>query len=126
MTKHISSINLMIIRVDERLARATAIAAAGRRIAQFVKQLAKAFRQRRQIAAVAALDDRTLKDIGLTRGKIQDVTSQQFWAFKPLDTKHWRWPADRNLDTLARLDDSHLCNLSETGQRLRREARRPR
>lgn len=125
MTKHTSSRILMNIHVNEGLSQAEAVVAAIWRIARFVKQLAKAFRQRRQVATLAALDDRTLKDIGLSRGQVQNVTNKPFWAFKPIESKRWRRPGDRSLDALARLDDSELSSLSETGQRLRREARRP-
>ena len=126
MTRHVPLRILMNIRVNERALRSAAGAAAGRRIAHFVKQLAKGFRQRRQIAALAALDDRTLQDIGLSRGDVQEFMSQPFWAFRPLERKRWRRPGDQSRDALARLDDDQICNLSETGQRLRREARRPR
>ena len=126
MTRHIPLRILMNFRMDERVLRSAAGAAAGRRVAHFLKQLAQGFRQRRQIAALAALDDRTLQDIGLSRGDVQEFMRQPFWAFRPLEQKRWRQPGDQCRDALARLDDNQICNLSETGQRLRREARRPR
>ena len=126
MTKQNSSTILMNRQVRENLLRAEAVAAAAWRIAQFVKHLAKAFSRRRQIATLAALDDRTLRDIGVSRGDVQNVMSQPFWASKPVDSKRWGRPSDKSLDALARLNDGDICHLSETGQRLRREARHPR
>lgn len=126
MTNHLPSRFFMNYRVNESLVRAEAAATAGRWIAQFVKQLAKAVRQRRQIAAIARLDDRTLTDIGLSRSDVRDIMSQPFWTFNPIGRKTGRSADDRSTDALARLDDDQICHLSETGQRLRREARRPR
>jgi uncharacterized protein YjiS (DUF1127 family) len=129
MTRHTALKNLIMlrnIRIHESALRSEALAVAGRRMAQFIKQLRNALRARRQIAALAALDDRTLKDIGLSRGEVHDVMRKPFWAFKPLKPKYRRRPAERSLNALASLSDNHLCNLSEAGQRLRREAQRPR
>ena len=126
MTKRTPLRILMNAPMHERALRAEAVAAAGRRIARFVQQLAKAFRQRRRFAALATLDDRALKDIGISPDEVQNAMSQPLWAFKPIELKRWRGPGDRSLDALARLHDSELYCLSETGQRLRREARRPR
>jgi uncharacterized protein YjiS (DUF1127 family) len=36
----------------------------------------------------------------------------------------WRRSRDRNREALAKLDDSELCNLSDLGRQVRREARR--
>jgi uncharacterized protein YjiS (DUF1127 family) len=109
--------------------RSAAIAAAGRRMALFVRQLSIAIRRRRQIAILAKLDDRTLADIGFSPREVQDAISQPFWARtngKPFEPgRRWRG-GDPSLDALVRLDDDQIHNLSETGQRLRREARRPR
>jgi uncharacterized protein YjiS (DUF1127 family) len=127
MAKNISLIILMILnnRIHKSSSCSEALAATRRRIARFFKQLSKALRNRRQIAALAELDDRVLEDIGVSRGEVQEVMSRPFWAFNPLERKHWWRPGGQSLDALARLDDSDICKLSETGQRLRRDARRP-
>jgi uncharacterized protein YjiS (DUF1127 family) len=128
MNRPISLKILMNIRVAESPLRSAVIAAAGRRIALFVKQLGNAFRHRRQIAILAKLDDRTLVDVGLSRSDVQDAMSQPFWVRtngKPLEPRRWRRGGNPSLDALARLDDAQSYNLSETGQCLRREARRP-
>jgi uncharacterized protein YjiS (DUF1127 family) len=129
MTKKIPSRFLMNVRIHENLLRAEAAAAAARSIAQFVKHLVKAFRQRRQIAALAALDDRTLRDIGLSHDEVHHAASQSFWVNlngKPIARRNWLPGGSPTLDALARLGDDQLGNLSETGQWLRREARHPR
>jgi uncharacterized protein YjiS (DUF1127 family) len=129
MPRHVSLKKLMKLRhiqIHESALRSEALAAAGSRIAQFIKHLRNALRARRQIAALAALDDWMLKDIGLSRGDVHDVKRQSFWAFNPLEPKRRRPPGERSLDALAHLDDSDICKLSEAGQRLRREAQRPR
>ena len=126
MTKPLSLKILMIIRPNERLLRDQAITAAGRHTARFFEQLGKAFKRQRRNAVIAKLDDRTLADIGLSRSDVQDAMSQPLWAFKPLALRRWWQGGDPHLDALARLDDGHISSLSETGQRLRRKARRPR
>ena len=126
MTKHTSQINLMTLPVNEHAVRSAAIAYAGRRIARFFKQLARAIRHRRQIAALAKLDERTLHDIGLSRSDVQDAMSQPLWARRPAAREYWRHGDGANVEALASLDDNQICNLSELGQRLRREARRAR
>jgi uncharacterized protein YjiS (DUF1127 family) len=66
---------------------------------------------RRTRRALAELDDRQLRDIGITRSEAMCESSR------------W-WPGrDKSRRALAELDDSHLSDLSEIGRQLRREAR---
>jgi uncharacterized protein YjiS (DUF1127 family) len=68
--------------------------------------------QRRQTRrALAELDDRQLRDIGVTRAEAMCESSR------------W-WPGrDKSRHALAELDDSQLSNLSEIGRRVRCEER---
>ena len=62
--------------------------------------------------ALADLDARQLRDIGVTRAQ----------ALR--ESRRW-WPGrDRSRRALAELGDSEICNLSESGLRIRREVRR--
>jgi uncharacterized protein YjiS (DUF1127 family) len=56
-----------------------AIHAATAFVAQFALRLAKAFRHRRDLEALASFDDRLLADIGLTRGDLRFALSEPFW-----------------------------------------------
>jgi uncharacterized protein YjiS (DUF1127 family) len=68
--------------------------------------------RRRTRRALAALDDRQLRDIGVTRTEVKCVN------------RRW-WPGrDKSRRALAELDDSQLSNLSEIGLQVRRDARR--
>jgi uncharacterized protein YjiS (DUF1127 family) len=54
-------------------------------------------------------------------------TPRRFARFRRVRSAAWRWWRGENgLRALAELDDDQLSNLSETGQQLRREARRAR
>ena len=44
-----------------------------------VKAVTRAFRNRRQANALAGLDQRMLKDIGITRADLNDAFSSPFW-----------------------------------------------
>jgi uncharacterized protein YjiS (DUF1127 family) len=72
--------------------------------------LYRAFKQwrehRRTLRALAKLDDRMLRDIGLTRG----------------DTRPW-WFADKSRHALSLLDDSQLIHLSDLGRERWRKVR---
>ena len=60
---------------------------------------------------LAELNDQQLRDIGVTR--TQALRESRRW-----------WPGPHKCGSaLAELDDSQLCNLSENGLRVRREAR---
>ena len=66
---------------------------------------------RRTRRALAALDDRQLRDIGVTRTEAL------------CESARW-WPGrDKSRRALAELDDSQLGNLSEIGRQVRRQAR---
>jgi uncharacterized protein YjiS (DUF1127 family) len=56
-----------------------ALAAFSAALAQQVKAVARAFRNRRQANALASLDHRMLKDIGITRADLNDAFSSPFW-----------------------------------------------
>ena len=87
-------------------------------------------------------DDRMLADIGLTRSDLREAIGQPLWrapaaalprraAAAPLNQmgskiKRWWLGADENRRALAELGDDQLCNLSEIGLQVRREARRER
>lgn len=67
--------------------------------------------RRRTLRALADLDERQLRDIGLTRDEaLLETTSK-------LLSRH------KSYRTLAELDDTQLSNLSELGLQVRREAR---
>lgn len=67
--------------------------------------------RRRTRRALAELDDRQLRDIGVTRTEALCESSR------------W-WPGrDKSRRALAELDDSQLSNLSEIGRQVRREVR---
>jgi uncharacterized protein YjiS (DUF1127 family) len=74
----------------------------------FVKWL----RRWRTLGALAELDQRQLRDIGLTR---EDTPSRS--PFDILDLH-------KSYRALAELDDTQLCQLSERGLQIRRETRR--
>jgi uncharacterized protein YjiS (DUF1127 family) len=118
-----------------------------RRVAARIAALAGAFRQlsgaiqrRRDAAALAQLDDRTLADIGLAPGCPGEMIEPQSWRAatgapptragaarsKGLTSRirRWRLGEDKNRRALAELDDGELSNLSELGLQIRREARR--
>jgi len=121
MTKPIPSIELMKLRgrcCNERALRAEAAAYAARQAVRFFRQLANAHRQRRQIAAVALLDDRTLRDVGLSRAELQAAARQPLWAFMPLVRRCRDRACDRNPDGLVRLEAREIPSLGETRQRL--------
>ena len=68
--------------------------------------------RRRTLRALADLDERQLRDIGLARDEAL------------LEVAPW-WPGrDKNYRALARLDDGQLSNLRELGQQVRCETRR--
>lgn len=70
--------------------------------------------RRRSRRALAELDDRQLRDIGVTRAEAM------------CESARW-WPGrDKSRRALAELDDSQLSNLSELGRHVRREVRRAR
>lgn len=67
--------------------------------------------RRRTRRALAALEPRQLRDIGIT--DIDALFERRRWWGRP----------DKSRRALAELDDSQLSNLSEAGLKLRREAR---
>ncbi|HET9904379.1 MAG TPA: DUF1127 domain-containing protein [Xanthobacteraceae bacterium] len=48
-------------------------------VARRLAAIGRAFHHRRELAALAAFDDRMLADIGLTRGDIRDAVAQLPW-----------------------------------------------
>jgi len=50
------------------------------RLAHSVSGMATAIKHRRELAQLADRDDRTLADIGLTRGDLYDAGSEHFWV----------------------------------------------
>ena len=50
------------------------------RLAHGVWGIAIAIKHRRELAQLAERDDRTLADIGLTRGDLYDASSVPFWV----------------------------------------------
>lgn len=77
------------------------------------------FKRCRSRQILAALDNHQLRDIGLTRADVSSWSGRLSTVLgKPADV------GDIRRRALADLDDSQLCNLSEAGLRLRREARR--
>ena len=70
----------------------------------------KRWRKRRQtLRALGKLDERQLRDIGLTRG---DISTASWWRSR-----------ENCYRALAELGDGQLSNLSEVGLQFRREAR---
>lgn len=67
--------------------------------------------RRRTRHALAELDDRLLRDIGVSRGQAAR------------ESRRWRSGPDKCRRALAELDDGQLSHLSEDGLRVRREAR---
>jgi uncharacterized protein YjiS (DUF1127 family) len=124
------------------LASARGIAAIARPISRRAQQFYRACKHRRDLAVLAELDDRMLADIGLTRSDLSEAIGQPWWraptaalprraAAAPLNEmgskiKRWWLGGDKNRRALAALDDDQLCNLSEIGLQVRREARRER
>jgi uncharacterized protein YjiS (DUF1127 family) len=49
------------------------------------RQVARALKNRRDMALLAELDDRMLRDIGLSRGDVRDAYSEPLWR-DPTDT----------------------------------------
>jgi uncharacterized protein YjiS (DUF1127 family) len=58
---------------------ARTMAAAARAAWSPAGQLCKAFAHRRHVAALSGLDDRMLRDIGLTRNDVRDAIRQPLW-----------------------------------------------
>jgi len=56
-----------------------ACAAAVGVMAYWVRQIARAHRNRRNATVLAGLDRRMLADIGITRSDVQDAFSEPFW-----------------------------------------------
>jgi uncharacterized protein YjiS (DUF1127 family) len=117
------------------LARRVAGVAAA--LAGTIRELYGAIKRRRDMAALAGLDDHTLSDIGLTRSGLGEVIEPPAWrpstaapgragAADELTPRIKRWQPgeDKNRRVLAELDDDELSNLSELGLQVRREARR--
>ena len=102
-----------------------------------VRQLYRAMKHRRDIAALAYQDDYLLADIGLTRDDVRDAVVQPLWrdptemlqvragsARRLSLIKHPASADDLNRHALASLDDADLVDLSDHGRRTRRDARR--
>src|SRR6185295_15527162 len=91
------------------------------------RQLYRAMKHRRDIAALAYQDDYLLADIGLTRDDVRHAVAQPFWRDPTLTLlQHAGAVAtnDPNRHALAALDDSDVANLSDLGRRMRRDSRR--
>ena len=58
--------------------RRTALALPQLALPAGLTRLADELRRRRQLASLASLDDRTLRDIGLTRAEIREAVSRPF------------------------------------------------
>ncbi len=58
---------------------AQAVAALGAAVGRFRRQWAEAWRRRRDFAVLASFDDSMLKDIGLTRGDLNDALAEPLW-----------------------------------------------
>jgi uncharacterized protein YjiS (DUF1127 family) len=56
-----------------------ALAVAGQQLTRHVRQAADFLRNRRDASQLAALDDRMLADIGLTRGDLRDAFAEPVW-----------------------------------------------
>ena len=118
------------------------IAAGAAAAALAARRLYRAIQHRRDIAALADLDDHMLADIGLTRSDLGEAIQQPSWrapAAPPsrragadrmkdmvAKIKRWRLGEDKNRRALAELDEDELSNLSDLGLKVRREARRGR
>jgi uncharacterized protein YjiS (DUF1127 family) len=48
-------------------------------VTRWMKDLARARRHRREVAALAGLDQRMLADIGINRADLRDAFSEPFW-----------------------------------------------
>ena len=62
-----------------KTARPSAFAAIAGIVALRVKTIAQRFKNRRDAALLAGLDDHMLADIGLTRGDLRDAFSEPLW-----------------------------------------------
>jgi uncharacterized protein YjiS (DUF1127 family) len=71
-------------------------------------------KRRRTLRALAGLDERQLRDIGLTRRATARETASA-WLGR-----------DKSYRVLAELDDDQLVNLSDLGRQIRREAQHAR
>jgi len=56
-----------------------AVLAVGGRVVRGLKQVADRLRHRREATRLAALDDRMLADIGLTRSDLRDAYAEPLW-----------------------------------------------
>lgn len=55
------------------------LVSASRAVLGRVLRIAKALKHRRESAMLAGFDDRTLNDIGLTRGDVRDAIAEPIW-----------------------------------------------
>lgn len=67
---------------------------------------------RHTLRALGHLDERLLRDIGVTRAEA--------WR----ENRRWWQGRDKSRQALAALDDSQLSNLSDFGRQMRRQAQR--
>lgn len=87
------------------------------RIAGFAREavlrlsdVANAYRSRRDMRLLASLDDRMLRDIGLTRGDLRDAAAEPVWrdptavlvtrARERRTHRRWPWPQAQPKDTI--------------------------
>ena len=68
-------------------------------VTHWLKQLARARRNRREAQVLAGLDRHMLADIGITRGDVRDAFSEPFWD-DPTALLHER-VAERRLNRIA-------------------------